>query len=321
MIYTKDNLIGANVPFDGKYLFLDIETANSYNDPCQIGAIYCENGKITKTICELIKPQFEFANFNIKIHKITPEMVEDKPNFRIIWEQYFSFVNQDTIIVGHNIKGDVDEITSCLHNLGLDIPTLQYLDTYDIIQRCFTKEYIECNVKLKTKNGKPIEHYRLKTMAKLFGFPAPNHNALIDCITEINLFSYLYTEKRNELDFGCGQSYSYIGKNIPITTPQDRLAKAQIKNTYREISKKLNEFLDLLYDCIPHKEYGIVGEPISELQDWFDENAYLIGELNIYIHQRINAIIDDGQITEDEFNEIEKQIYDYLGKEKIKLTK
>ena len=312
MIYTLDKLQGQSVPFDGKYVFLDIETANSYNDPCQIGAIVCENGMIINTVCELVKPQLEFGDFNIKIHKITPEMVKDSPDFRVVWEQHFSFIDRDTIIVGHNIKDDVREITTCLHNLGLDIIPLTYIDTCDIVQRCFSKEYIENNVKLKMKNGKPSEHYRLKTMAKLLKLPAPNHNALIDCITEINLFSYLYTNHKDKLTLGDGKFYSFIGNKL--SKSQEQLQDKQPSISFRDLRNKLNEFLDLLYGCVPDEDGEIWGTPVAKLQDWFDENACLISQVSIEIHQKINSIIDDGKITEQEFEDIETQIYNYLNR-------
>lgn len=50
-------LVGRHVPFEERLVFIDCETTGLINkDICQIGALVCENGFITKAISEYVKP-------------------------------------------------------------------------------------------------------------------------------------------------------------------------------------------------------------------------------------------------------------------------
>lgn len=315
MLFEKENIINQKVPFVGKYVILDIETANSHDDPCQIGGIICENGIVTKTVCELCKPQNDFADMNIRMHKITPEMVKDKPSFRTVWEQNFSFIDTNTFVVGHYVSGVLNEITDCLHKLGLDICSLNYIDTLAIAQRCFSKDYIESMIKLETKYGRPIGHYRLKTLAKLLDLPIPNHNASDDCITELNLFSYLYENYRDKIELGRGRSFTYIGESPQLLQKQE-----ENRILFRQLSKEVNEFLDVLINCVPDIDGEIYGEPALELKDWSINHSSLINRISPALFQKINSVIANGKMSEEEYDEISKQAYNFLNSEKKRLS-
>ena len=73
---------------------IDFETATSYgNSICSMGICVVRNNQVVKTYEILIRPEpFEFNEYNIKIHGITPEMVADKPRFFDYWDKIRPFL-------------------------------------------------------------------------------------------------------------------------------------------------------------------------------------------------------------------------------------
>ena len=61
MIKMIDYAINQQVLPDGNFVFLDCETANKYNEICQIAAIIVQDGKIIKIINEYVKPKNKFS--------------------------------------------------------------------------------------------------------------------------------------------------------------------------------------------------------------------------------------------------------------------
>ena len=76
------------------FVAIDFETATSYpGSICSMGICVVENGEVKETKEFLIKPQpFEFNEYNIKIHGITPEMVFCKPTFKKYWEEISQYL-------------------------------------------------------------------------------------------------------------------------------------------------------------------------------------------------------------------------------------
>ena len=74
------------------FVAIDFETATSnYTSVCSLGICVVENNKITDRKEILIKPEpFEFIDYNIKIHGITPDMVVNKPTLADYWDKQFS---------------------------------------------------------------------------------------------------------------------------------------------------------------------------------------------------------------------------------------
>ena len=70
------------------FVAIDFETATSnYTSVCSLGICVVENNKITDRKEILIKPEpFEFNDYNIKIHGITPDMVVNKPTLADYWD-------------------------------------------------------------------------------------------------------------------------------------------------------------------------------------------------------------------------------------------
>ena len=71
------------------FIAIDFETANEKrNSPCSIGLVVIKNGQVVKKIHHLIKPrELRFMPINIGIHGIRPAMVENEPEFDVIWDK------------------------------------------------------------------------------------------------------------------------------------------------------------------------------------------------------------------------------------------
>ena len=68
-----------------KITCIDFETANRFHGSvCAVGVVVIEKGKITQSKSWLVKPHERhsyFEPFNITIHGINPEDVENAPEF------------------------------------------------------------------------------------------------------------------------------------------------------------------------------------------------------------------------------------------------
>jgi DNA polymerase-3 subunit epsilon len=73
----------------------------------EIGCVEIVNGCLTgNTFHVFVNPECDISKSAIKVHGITLEDLEDKPNFAEIADEFNNFVGDDTIIA-HNAKFDV----------------------------------------------------------------------------------------------------------------------------------------------------------------------------------------------------------------------
>ena len=104
----------------GRYTAFDFETASGKN-PCSIGIVQFENGKVIDSYYSLINPEIErFNPYTIRIHGITEEDVILQPNFKEIWGEIRHYFENSTIVA---------------HNSSFDMSVLIYsLNRYNIIK-------------------------------------------------------------------------------------------------------------------------------------------------------------------------------------------
>ena len=71
------------------YVALDFETANPYiGSACQIGFCVFNKHKITYKFSSLIRPKDNYFNwYNTKIHGISKQDVNNKPEFAEVWDK------------------------------------------------------------------------------------------------------------------------------------------------------------------------------------------------------------------------------------------
>ncbi|QEG38060.1 exonuclease domain-containing protein [Roseimaritima ulvae] len=113
-----------------QFTAIDFETANRRSDSaCQLAAVVVEAGRIVDQRCWLIRPRpFYFSGFNIQIHGIRPEDVEQEPEFADLWPEIHAFLG-DRCLVAHNAAFDIKVLTACLKTHRLTLPELRFTCT------------------------------------------------------------------------------------------------------------------------------------------------------------------------------------------------
>ena len=105
---------------------IDFETATMKNKyPCQIGIVVVRNGQIEESISRYIQPPSNLYDKRcISVHKITPDITKDEPEFPDVWndiKQYF----EDTVLVAHNASFDITVLENNLNYYDIEYPTIQ----------------------------------------------------------------------------------------------------------------------------------------------------------------------------------------------------
>ncbi len=119
------------------YIGLDFETTGldpNKDEPIQIGIVQIDAyGNITKTYQSLIKPEKEIDELKHIVSFITGLSIEDlhtAPTRQTIYEDIKEFFNENTIIIGHNIKFDLEFLKTYFPN----IPYCGWIDTMELAQ-------------------------------------------------------------------------------------------------------------------------------------------------------------------------------------------
>ncbi len=117
------------------YLVLDVETPNSKNDSiCSIGVQLLTDDTVTDEWYTLVDPEDRFDDFNVSIHRITPDMVVGAPKFEEIWGRIRGYCDT-RIFVAHNARFDLTVIAKALISRGLSLPQIRYICTVDLGRR------------------------------------------------------------------------------------------------------------------------------------------------------------------------------------------
>ena len=188
------------------FVAIDFETATSgAKGICSMGICVVENNKVLLRKEILIKPEpFEFNEYNIKIHGITPQMVADKPNFKELWSEIFPYLN-DRIIIAHNASFDIGALLTTLNMYNIEYPNFKYL----------------CTVKLSQKAYPMLESHKLNALADALGIDFSHHHAgddayvcaMIMCRILMDFKINTIEELIDKFEIGVGRIYS--GLHIP----------------------------------------------------------------------------------------------------------
>lgn len=155
------------------FVAIDFETATSaFTSVCSLGICVVENSKITERKEILIKPvPFEFNDYNIKIHGITPDMVADKPTFDQYWEKIKPYLEKK-VVVAHNASFDVGALCATLEHFSIPRPTFDYL----------------CTVKLSQKAYPELSSHKLNNLCDALGIRFNHHRAYDDAYACARVF-------------------------------------------------------------------------------------------------------------------------------------
>ncbi len=147
------------------FVAIDFETATSkWTSVCSMGICVVEDNRVKEVKEILIKPvPFEFNDYNIAIHGITPEMVYNKPTFDKYWQEVKPYL-QNKLVIAHNASFDVGALTKTLDSFGILLPEFEYL----------------CTVKLSQKAYPDLVSHKLNFLGDALGIDFSHHTACDD---------------------------------------------------------------------------------------------------------------------------------------------
>ncbi len=148
-----------------KTIAIDFETANEQRgSACSVGLAWIEDGRVVRIEERLIRPKtMRFSSFNIAIHGIRPEHVEDAGEFPEVMDEFADDFRGATMIA-HNAAFDFSVWRSCLDLYRQDYPELSYL----------------CSVKMAKKVWPHLGSHKLNILAGHLGLTFAHHNAAED---------------------------------------------------------------------------------------------------------------------------------------------
>lgn len=149
----------------GRTIAIDFETASEERgSACSVGLAWIEAGEVVRVEERLIRPQtMRFSPFNIQIHGIRPEDVEDAPEFPEVMDEFADDFAGATMIA-HNAAFDFSVWRSALDNYRQPYPELSYL----------------CSVKMAQRLWPDLGSHRLNSLAAHLGISFMHHNAADD---------------------------------------------------------------------------------------------------------------------------------------------
>ena len=258
------------------YTVIDIETTGTNVKTCEIielAAVKIWNGRIVDKYNTLVKPVHKVPKEVEQLTGITNEMLENAPDISEVIEEYIEFIDDD-VVLGHNItQFDTNIIYDnylrcCNEHFENDM-----LDTYHYA-RC-------CDI--------DVPDYKLTTVAEYFGIDTLGaHRALEDCI----------------IDHQCYESLKplYTGK-YKASPVSDTPKKSHKQLHYSETTQSLQMLQGLIKGILC--DNILSDDEIRFLNNWINENNSLSGNYPFdVIFQKLNDVLEDNVITEDERTEL-----------------
>lgn len=144
---------------------IDFETANEgRGSACSVGLAWIEDNRVVRVEERLIRPKdMRFSSFNIAIHGIRPEHVEDADQFPEVMDEFIDDF-RDATMIAHNAAFDFSVWRACLDAYGQSYPELQYL----------------CSVKMAQRAWPHLLSHKLNVLASHLGLTFMHHNAAED---------------------------------------------------------------------------------------------------------------------------------------------
>lgn len=170
--------------FKNDYTFFDLETTGIYplagDRIIEMAMIKVSNGKILDKLHILLNPEKEIPEEAQNIHKITNEMLRDKPVFSLnIANKLLSFIG-NSILVAHNASFDIGFLSKEFAKLGIIYEEWDALDTLKMSRSAFPYE----------------KRHNLESMIKMYGIEISDkfHRASYDTEQLVKLFFCLLDE-------------------------------------------------------------------------------------------------------------------------------
>lgn len=214
------------------FIAIDFETANEKrNSPCSIGLVVIKNGQVVKKIHHLIKPrEMRFMPINIGIHGIRPAMVENEPEFDVIWDKIKHYFD-NSLIIAHNAAFDISVLRNTLELYNIESPEFNYI----------------CTMKLSRNFYKQLDNAKLNTVNKFLGYEFNHHDALADALAcsniLLNISEELETKEVSEISRLIGVTLGSVCKDgYKPSSTKGRVLRTSGKIFSREIKNEYNNF-------------------------------------------------------------------------------
>ncbi len=246
-------------PSEVFFAFLDVETTGldpvSGDKICEIAVIKTIDGQVADEFVTIVNPGRNIPERAISIHGITQVMVNHAPLFRDIAKDLLDFLN-DTVIVAHNAKFDLEFLRSELKNLNQSLPENEVIDNLGIARRYYS-----------------FPSNSLGEIARYIGLPIDEeHRALADVTTTKDIFEYFLKdlERRGIRLKRLKDILKLQGKSVELQTTNELVLPTEIEQALRDKGK-----LEIKYLSAYEEETSVrVIEP-------FDIS---VSKANTYIH-------------------------------------
>jgi DNA polymerase III epsilon subunit-like protein len=141
---------------------IDFETANEQRaSACSIGLAWIVGREVIRVEHRFIRPRgMRFSPFNIAIHGIRPEHVEDAPEFPDVMAEFLDDLRAATIIA-HNASFDMSVWRAALDYCGRSYPDMNYL----------------CTLLMARSVWSELESHKLNVLAEYLGISFRHHDA------------------------------------------------------------------------------------------------------------------------------------------------
>lgn len=167
-----------------RFTALDFETANSFiGSICAVGLAIVEDGVVVDKKYWLIKPHEDhryFDPFNVYIHGITRDMVEDAQEFDAVYLSEIMPIIKDSVLAAHNAAFDMSALRHVLDLYHIDYPEIPYVCTFKAAQKTWAE----------------LENHKLDTVSRHLNFRFVHHNAQEDALACANILSEIFKEKK-----------------------------------------------------------------------------------------------------------------------------
>lgn len=159
------------------YCVVDIETtgfSSTSNKIIEITALRVREDEIVDTFTSLINPCEDIPCKIQNLTGITNEMVIKAPTIEEVLPKFIDFVAND-LIVGHNVKFDLQFISWNMYLLTGKSFVNDFMDTLPLSRRAFPT----------------LTNHKLKTLTQELSLPNSAHRSKADCIATKALYDHL----------------------------------------------------------------------------------------------------------------------------------
>lgn len=187
-------------PSNKVFFFVDVETATRSNDTiCAIGAIIIKNGE-EHHFHSFINPQEHITNTSI--HGISDNDVADAPKLNEYWSNIVSWLEDDYIVVGHNVAFDISVLSKDLERYSISFNPKIKVDTMAVAKDIYYN--------YNTHSG----DLKLNTLCDRLNICLNHHNAESDIAATKQVLERLLTMGKRDIDAFINVHYSSPKDNV-----------------------------------------------------------------------------------------------------------